>query len=149
MPTTKRTYRGQEATVTFTDAGIPVGILQNWELTVEWEFADLRGAGSPKRQDDQKTAVDVSISAEWAEWSEEGYIKVVDFDEGNDQLDETADVAHFDVELSIPSSDGGNTITPTVENVRFPSPSLSADPDSWVTLGIEGEGDDVSGLVTA
>jgi len=63
MPAQSRIYRGQDALVTFASSDVVVGILQDWSLTPEFSREDLRGAGSPKRQDDQTTEVEVAIDA--------------------------------------------------------------------------------------
>lgn len=149
MPDQSRIYRGQDALVTFAGTSVVVGILQDWSLTPEFSREDLRGAGSPKRQDDQTTEVEVAIDAEFAEWNEDGYKALINYDEAQEQISDTSDVPHFDVELDIPSKDGGNTVTPTVQEVRFDSPELSGGPDSWVTLNLSGVGADVTGFSVA
>ena len=145
MPTESRIWRGQDAFIQDFDDAV-VGVLQNWTLSVEYEFEDLTGAGSPKRQDDQKTFVEVQVDAEWGEWNENGYKAFIDYDEAQDQLSESSDVPHFDVTFEIPDKDDAFTMNPTDVDVRFPSVELSADPDSWVTLNVSGEGADLTGL---
>jgi len=149
MPDQSRIYRGQDAVVTFAASDVVVGILQDWTVNPDFSREDLRGAGSPKRQDDQTTEVEVAIDAEFAEWNEDGYKALINYDEAQEQISNSSDVPHFDVELDIPSKDGGNTVTPTVQEVRFDSPELSGGPDSWVTLNLSGVGKDLTGLAVA
>jgi len=149
MPDQSRIYRGQDAIVSFAASDVVVGVLQDWTLTVEFTREDLRGAGSPERQDDQTTEFEVTIDAEFAEWNEDGYKALINYDEAQEKIAETSDVPHFDVELDIPSKDDANSVTPTVQDVRFDSPELSGGPDSWVTLNVSGTGKNITGLTVA
>jgi len=149
MPDQSRIYRGQDAIVSFAASDVVVGILQDWTLTVEFTREDLRGAGSAERQDDQTTEFEVTIDAEFAEWNEDGYKALINYDEAQEKIAETSDVPHFDIELDIPSKDGANTVAPTVQDVRFDSPELSGGPDSWVTFNVSGTGRNITGFSTA
>jgi len=149
MPDQSRIYRGQDAIVSFAASDVIVGILQDWTLSPDFTREDLRGAGSTERQDDQTTEFEVSIEAEFAEWNEDGYKALINYDEAQEKIAETSDVPHFDIELDMPSKDGANSVTPTVLDVRFDSPELSGGPDSWVTLNISGTGRNVTGFSIA
>ena len=142
MPT--ETFRGQETTLTLEDSSateIPVGILDEAEVTVDHEVSELRGAGSTKWQDLQKTASSVSASGTLMSFAMDAWDKLVDYD--TDGLDASAEVVTFNVIMTFLTSNGEEK-TITAEEVYFGSVPFGGSRDEWIGLNLDGTGRDVT-----
>ena len=139
----EETFRGQETTLTLEDDGteIPVGILDEAEVTVEHEVSELRGAGSTKWQDLQKTATNVSVSGTLMSFAIDAWDKLVDYD--TDGLDESAEVVTFTVIMTF-STSAGEEKTITAEEVYFGSVPFGGSRDEWIGLDLDGTGRDIT-----
>ncbi len=139
-------FRGQEATLAINDAGagsISVGILQNAEITVEYEIEELMGQ-SPKIEARQMTREAPTVTAEWAsiDFTEIESSLFEDDGSGTMVLKDQAEPIKFDVKGTFKDTDG-NTHELTAKNVVFDDMSFSFDNDTFVTTDISGEGDDL------
>jgi len=136
-------WRGNEAVVTVDDADVDVGILQDVEISVEKEISELYGAGSRRRQDVQQTEIDVNVSAELMSWTMDGYETLIGTETtGTDQwIEDTSDVPTVDVKGEFTDVETSTTNTLTVKNVYFDSLPISGSRDDWVSLDIDGTGD--------
>jgi len=105
-----KTWRGQESVIEIEDTNgnpIPVGILDDPAVSApEHTVEELRGAGSTEFQDLQKTETSPTSSGTVSEFDLTAWDDLVDYDETNDKLDDTADVKQFDVTTIFEAADG-------------------------------------------
>ena len=150
-----KTYFARTATIEIQPDGgtaIPVGHLQNVEITVEYEEEPLTACGSIKIQDICNKDVKVTVKAE---------LLKIDIDLTGDilsptgttytsggtltSIEDTCTASLFDVVATIDATDG-TTLTATVSDVTFPTvPIISASKDDgWVPFPYEGTGRDLA-----
>lgn len=81
-------FRGQLATIEVTQGGttIPIGIIDEPELSVSKNVEQLRGAGPITWQDLQQTELQVSVTGTVAEWDLDTWKTFVGYDEAADEI---------------------------------------------------------------
>lgn len=143
-----KTFRGQTATISISGNGLPadpVGVIDNPEVTApEQEVQELRGAGSTKRQDVQKTETAVTVSGDVAAWDLEAWDALIDYDSANDQLDDTADVAQFTVTVTYEAADGSTKEIDVLDAYVDGSIPLGGSREEWIGMTLEFRGSDLS-----
>lgn len=146
-----KVLRGQSATIEVADSGgttIPIGILDNPEVAApEQEVQELRGAGSTKWQDIQKTETKVRVSGEVAEYNLDAWDQFVDYDSTAEALDDSADVATFTVTMTFTASDGSTKEIPVTEAYVDTSIPLGGSRDEWIGMDLEFVGRDLGAIV--
>lgn len=143
-----KTFRGQTATIEITGNSMPadpIGVIDEPEVAApEQEVQELRGAGSTKRQDEQKTATSVTVSGEVAAFDLEAWDRLIDYDEAQGQLDNSADVVTFTVTVTYEAADG-STKEIAVQNCYVDgSIPLGGSREEWIGMSLEFVGDDLS-----
>jgi hypothetical protein len=125
----------------------PIGIIDDPEVAApEQEVQELRGAGSTKWQDLQKTETAVTVSGTIAAWDIEAWDRMIDYDDQAGELDDSADVATFTVTITYTSSDGATKEIP-IENCYVDgSIPLGGSRDEWIGLDLEMRGQDIGSI---
>jgi len=138
-------YRAQDAVLSFASSNINVGIIQEVSVEVEKETGQLRGFGSVMRQDEQQTAVDVSVSAEFMAFTEEGLRELIGMEtttvDGNDEytIQDTSDIPTFDIigEFN-PVDDTATKTDATISEAYFETVPISGSREDWIGLELDG-----------
>lgn len=139
-------WRGQTATLSITDssdADVPIGILQDVEVSTDFEVNELFGSGSTKRQDVSKVEHSVSVSGTVSAWDLDSWKTLIDYDDVNDVIDDSADMPLFTVTLNITKKDGESAEIIEIKNVYFEGVPISGSRDEYIELSLEGKGDDI------
>lgn len=137
-----KTLRGQTADIELvedeTGDTIPVGILDNPELQAPGQTIEvLRGAGSTEIKDTQKTETEVGISGEVSAMALDAWDKLIDYDDVEGKLDDSADVKYFVVTFTFEAADGSTkevTAEPAWvnDNVTF-----GGSREDWIGMDID------------
>lgn len=137
-------WRGQTATIEITGNSLPadpIGVIDEPEVAApEQEVQELRGAGSTEWQDLQKTATSVTVSGEIAAWDIEAWDRLIDYDEAQGQLDDSAEVATFTVTVTYEAADGSTKEIPVVEAYVDGSIPLGGSREEWIGMSLELKG---------
>lgn len=139
-------WRGQTAMLSMTDSSdtdVPIGILQDVEVSADFETSELYGSGSTKRIDVQKTEHRVKVSGTVSAWDLDTFKTLMDYDSTNSDIDDSADISLFNVSLSIKSKGATTADTIKVKNIYFESVPISGSRDEYIELSLEGTGDDI------
>jgi len=141
-------FRGQTATLELSGNSMPaepVGVLDNPEVGApEQEVQELRGAGSTKRQDEQKTETAVTVSGDIAAWDLETWDRLIDYDEAQSQLDDSADVATFTVTVTYEAADGSTKEIEVQDAYVDGSIPLGGSREEWIGMTLELRGSDLT-----
>lgn len=134
-------FRGQEATLTINN--ITVGVIQNVEISIDYEIEELMGQ-SPKIEARQITREAPSVSAEYGSFNFTDIESQLFEDDGTGTmvLKDSAEPVSFDVTGTFKDTDG-NTHELKAVNVIFETLTFSGGRDEFVTFDIDGEGDDL------
>ena len=142
-------YFGDSMTATLTDADaattVPVGSLQQVQITVTADHVELDSADTILREDVAKRNLNVDVLVGVAAFD----MTLVESWLGGETTTsssptDTNTVAKFDVVGTI-TSPGGTTHTATVEDVYFPSvPIMDAQTGQWIQHNFEGDGKTVT-----
>lgn len=140
-------WRGQTALLSIeeSDGGtsVPVGVLQDWEITVDKEIVYLRGSGSPKIKDRQQTEIEVGITGTVMAFDTDTYDKLVDYDSANSELKDTEDVKTFKVTAQAEPTTSDTTEKWIVKEVDFPGLSIGGSSDEFIGIDLDGTGSDL------
>jgi len=134
-------YRGQTATLQI--EGVTVGVLQDAEISIEFEDEELTGQ-SLKRVDVMRTGVTVSVSASYASFDLAGIKSLVGYDDGNDEIEDTPEPPSFTVTGNFVSADSSEDFDVDVTETIFDNVSWSWNGDEHVVEDISGTGTDIS-----
>jgi len=134
-------FRGQEAILEIADSSgtsIPVGILDDPEVTApEQEVQELRGAGSTEWQDLQKTETKVTVSGTVAEMALDAWDQLIDYDDTAGALDDSAEVATFEITVTYTAASDGSTKEILVrESYVDGSIPLGGARDEWIGMDL-------------
>jgi hypothetical protein len=144
----QKKWRGQTAVLEITGNNMPteaVGVLDDPEVAApEQDVQELRGAGSTKRQDTQKTSTSVTVSGEVASWDIEAWDRLIDYDDAQDQLDDTEDVAHFEVTTRVSSADGSEKEIVVNDAYIDGSVPVGGSREEWWSMSLELNGSDLT-----
>lgn len=145
---TTKYWRGQEAVIEVSGGSLPteaIGVIDEPEVGApEQEVQELRGAGSTKIQDLQKTATSVSVSGEVAAFDIDTWNRLIDYDDAASELDNTSEVATFTVTVTFTAADD-STKELAVQNAYVDgSIPIGGSREEWIGLSLEFIGDDIS-----
>jgi hypothetical protein len=134
-------WRGQTATTEISGGSIPsepIGVIDEPEVSApEQEVQELRGAGSTEWQDLQKTETAVTVSGEVMAWDIDTWDALVDYDDVNGKLDDSADVQTFTVTVTYEAADG-STKELAVQNAYVDgSIPLGGSREEWIGMSLE------------
>jgi len=137
-------FHGQTATLQINN--IIVGVLQDAEISIEFEDEELTGQ-SLKRIDVQRTGVSISVSATYASFDLDGIKSIIGYDDTNDEIEDTPQPPSFTVTGSFESVDGNQNFDMDVTEVIFDTVTLGWDGDTHVTKDVSGTGTDIQNIV--
>ena len=143
-------YRGQKAVVEITDsdsADVPIGILQDVEVSMNKEVSELFGTGSIKRKDVQQTELQVVVSGTVSAWNFDTLMTLVDYDGTANEINDTSDMPLFTVTVKLRDTETsyGDTDYDEIEvqNAYIEEVPISGSRDEWIEADLEFVGDDV------
>jgi hypothetical protein len=137
-------WRGQLAVIEGSGGSLATdafGIIDEPEVAApEQEVQELRGAGSTEWQDLQKTETAVTVSGQILTWDLEAWDRLVDYDDVNNKLDDSADVATFTITVTYESADG-STKELAVQNAYVDgSIPVGGSREEWIGMDLEMRG---------
>lgn len=133
-------FRGQTATASI--GSVTVGVLQNVEISVEFEDEELTGQ-SLKREDVMRTAVNIEVTAEYGSFDLAGIKSLIGYDDTNNEIEDTPEPPSFTVTGTLVSVDSTEDFDIDVTETIFDSISWSWDGDTHVTEDLSGTGTDI------
>jgi len=142
-------FRGQVADIEVDDGGttVPVGILDDPELTVTKNIEPLRGAGPITWQDLQQTEMQVEVSGTIAEWDLDTWTTFVGYDDLNDALRDDAEVPTWTTTIIYEDSEGDEAVFPVQECFTEDLP-LSASREDWISMDLSFTGRTIQNVLT-
>jgi len=130
-------HRGQEATAVVQGEDGNMGLLQDLSISVPREYSELTGAGTNKVVDEQQTLVRPEVSGTWGTWTDALFDSLIDFDDVEEEINDTAEPPLFQIEVRIPASDGGDDTEFGMKDARPDPTSIEGLPDNHGTLSID------------
>lgn len=132
--------RGQTATIELKDDGgttIPVAILDNPEIEApDQTVEELRGAGSTEWKDLMKTETAVPVSGEVSAFDLDAWDQLVDYDSTAGKLDDTAEVATFEVTFTFEAADGSTKSITVADAYVDGSIPLGGSREEWIGMDL-------------
>ena len=134
--------RGQTASFEIrdaeTDTTIPVGVLDNPEVIApEQEVQELRGTGSTEWVDVAKTETAAGASGDLASFELDAWDRLIDWDQGAGELDDSADVKLFIVTVEYEAADGSTKAIEVGPGYIDGSVPLGGSREEWIGMTIE------------
>lgn len=136
-----KVFRGQTATLTI--GSVTVGVLQDAEISVEFNDEELRGQ-SLKREDVMRTEANIEITATYGSFDLSGIKSLIGYDDTNDEIEDTPEPPSFTLTGNFESADSNEDFDIDVSEVIFESVSWSWSGDEHVTEDLSGTGTDLS-----
>lgn len=137
-------WRGQTATIEISGGSLPtdpIGIIDEPEVAApEQEVQELRGAGSTEWQDLMKTETAVTVSGEVMAWDIETWDRLVDYDDVNNKLDDSADVQTFTVTVTYEATDTSTKELAVQDAYVDGSVPVGGSREEWIGLSLEMRG---------
>lgn len=145
-------YFGDDATLTVEHGGTAVAVAKarNVMVRAEAEHVELFSTESVTREDVKRREVRVVCEMEFVEFDEEFAQLWLGGGTAQDTINDTTDVAVFDVTLEIDMTDhdgqsGSESLKAAVENVHFPEmPLASMTEGEYTAHNVTGRGDAVT-----
>ncbi len=141
-------FRGQSATLEISGnnlASEAVAVIDEPEVAApEQTVQTLRGAGSTKIQDRQKTETEVSVSGEISAFALDTWDRLIDYDEAAGQLDNSPEVPLFDVTVVYTAADGSTKEIVVKDCHVDGSIPLGGSREEWIGMSLELVGSDLS-----
>jgi hypothetical protein len=132
--------RGQTAAITLEEDGgteIVVGTLDNPFVAVPQEVQELRGSGSVKWQDLQKTEQAVLIGGDITSFDLDAWDRLVGFDEVAGNLDDSPDVETFNATITADAADGSTKEIKAGPGYRNNDLELGGSREEWLGMTLE------------
>lgn len=132
------TFRGQVADIEIEKDGntIPIGIIDEPEVTVSKNVEQLRGAGPITWQDLQQTELQVEVSGTVAEWDLDTWKAFVGYDETTDQLMTGADVPTWTTTVIFEDSNGDEAAFP-VQECYTEDTTVGGSREEWIGMDLD------------
>lgn len=134
-------FRGQVADIEVEQGGttVPVGVIDEPELTVVSNVEELRGAGPTTWVDLMRTELAVEVTGTVAEWDLDTWKALVGYDEAADQLREDADVPTWTTTI-IYEDTSGDTATFPVQECYTESLPIGGSREEWIGMDFDFRG---------
>jgi len=132
-------FRGQVADIEVDDSGttIPIGIIDEPEVTVTKNIEQLRGAGEITWQDLQQTEIEVSVTGTVMEWDLDTWYALVDYDEVADEIViDSADVKTVTCTV-IYEDTSGDTAEFPVQECYSEDLTIGGSREEWIGLDLD------------
>ena len=143
-------WRGQSATIEISGGSLPadpIGVIDEPEISApEQEVQELRGAGSTKWQDLQRTSISVNVTGEVMAWDIETWDRLVDYDEAQGELNDSADVPTFTVTVTFTAADGSTKEIPIEDAYVDGSTPIGGSREEWIGLTLQMVGQDLGSI---
>jgi hypothetical protein len=143
-------WQGQKAAIELSGGSLPadpIGVINDPEVSApEQEVQELRGAGSVKWQDLQRTSISVTVTGEVMAWDAETWDRLVDYDEAQGELNDSADVPTFTVTVEFNASDGSTKEIPIINAYVDGSIPAGGSRDEWTSLSLQFVGQDLGSI---
>lgn len=132
------TFRGQTADIEVTQGGttIPIGIIDEPEVTVTSNVEQLRGAGDTTWQDLQRTSIEVNVTGTVAEWDLDTWTTLVGYDDVADAIDTSADVPTWETTV-IYEDTNGDTATFPVKECYTEDVTVGGSREEWIGMDLD------------
>lgn len=142
-------WRGQVADIEVDDGGttVPIGIIDEPELTVTSNVEQLRGAGPVTWQDLQRTELQVNVTGTVAEWDLDTWKTMVGYDEAQDQLLTGADVPTWTTTV-IYEDTSGDTATFPVQECYTEDVSVGGSREEWIGMDLDFTGRTIENVMS-
>jgi len=142
-------FRGQTADIEVNDGGtsVPVGIIDEPEVTVTSSVEQLRGAGPVTWQDLQRTSLEVSVSGTVMEWDLDTWKTFVGYDDAADQLQTGADVPTWETTVIYEESGGDTAVFPVKECYSEDVP-VGGSREEWIGIDLDFTGKTIEDVDT-
>ena len=132
--------RGQTATIEMEDSdgvAIAVGTLDNPFVGVPQDVQELRGTGSTEWVDLQKTETAVTIGGDVMTFDLDAWDRMVDWDEAAGELDDSAEVATFEITVTYEAADGSTKEITAGPGYRDSDLELGGSREEWIGMSLE------------
>lgn len=131
-------FRGQLADIEVEQSGstIPIGIIDEPEVTVTSNVEQLRGAGPVTWQDLQRTELQVEVSGTVAEWDLDTWKTMVGYDEVADELLDGADVPTWTTTV-IYEDTSGDTAQFPVQECYTENVTVGGSREEWIGMDLD------------
>lgn len=132
-------WRGQSAVIEITndnDDDVPIGIIDDPEVSPEFNVEQLRGAGEITWQDLQRTSLEVSVSGTVMEWDLDVWKEFTGYDEAEDALPTGADVPTWTTTIIYENTDGETAAFP-VQECYAESLPLGGSREEWIGMDLD------------
>jgi len=141
-------FRGQVADIEVDDSGttVPVGIINDPEVTVVSNVEELRGAGSTTWQDLQRTELAVEVTGTVMEWDLDTWFTLTGYDEATDQLPTDADVPTWTTTVIYEDTNGDTAEFP-VQDCYTESVPVGGSREEWIGLDLDFRGKTIQDVV--
>jgi len=137
-------FRGQSATIEVSGGGLaddPIGVIDEPEVAApEQEVQELRGAGSTEWQDLAKTETAVTVSGEVAAFDLDAWDRLVDYDDVDGTLDDSAEVQTFTVTVTYEANDGSTKEIAVQDAYVDGSIPIGGSCEEWIGLSLSFRG---------
>ncbi|QLG62832.1 hypothetical protein [Halorarum salinum] len=142
-------YFGDSMTLTVTapdgSTDVPVAGLQGVSFMLSAEHIELFTADSIEWEAVKKRELRIPTEVEYAKFDESFAQWWMGVDSAGTSVEDTSDVAFFQIDGTITSSDGSSTIEATVDDVYFEElPLFEAEEGEWIAQSLSGTGKTVS-----
>jgi len=145
-----KSWRGQSATIEISGGSLPadpIGVIDSPEISApEQEVQELRGAGSVKWVDLQKTNISVNVTGDVMAWDPETWDRLVDYDEAAGELADTPEVQTFTVTVTFEAADGSTKEIPIEECYVDGSIPIGGGREEWIGLTLQMVGRDIGSI---
>lgn len=145
-------FRGQEAVLSLSGGSLPtdpIGVLQEVVVTPAHNVEELRGAGSTKWVDLQKTEVAMELSATVMSWDLDTWDRAVDYDDAAGELDPGAEVPTFQATVTHTAADDSSKEIVLDPGYFDPPPEIGGSREEWIGLDISMRFNDISSITNS
>jgi hypothetical protein len=126
---------------------IPIGIIDEPELTVSSNVEQLRGAGPVTWQDLQRTELQVNVTGTVAEWDLDTWKTLVGYDEAQDQLLTGADVPTWTTTVIYEDTSGDTAAFP-VQECYTEDVTVGGSREEWIGMDLDFTGQTIQNVMS-
>lgn len=140
-------WRGQSATIEIERDGsdVPIGIIDEPEVTLSKNVEQLRGAGPTTWQDLMETEISVEVSGTVMEWDLDTWKELTGYDEAEDELPNDPDVPTWTTTVTFENTEGETAAFPVVECYTEDLP-VGGGREEWIGMDLDFTGKTIEGV---
>jgi len=134
-------WRGQTADIEIEQGGtaVPIGIIDDPEVSVTDNVEELRGAGPTTWQDLMRTERKVEVTGTVAEWDLDTWTALVGYDEAADELQDSAEVPTWTTTVIYEDTNSETAVFPVVDCYTEDLP-LGGSREEWIGMDFDFSG---------